>query len=185
MLNEIEFNRVIGEIIFAWAHRDFIGALAKIDAVIDEITPEMKAHCLLFSGNIKDDQGLSSEARRDWLAAIPYCRAGSFDRHRLEYEIGRSYEKAALRNDALAFYRSAIQTCATGDEFAGNKALSAFLALNTGWISSEDEATVAAAIEKSWRVLELPGEPDLKNLPNAVTKLAEGFSDKVRQGKEG
>lgn len=185
MLSEREFNTVLGTITYAWGQRDFIGALDKIEAVIGEVTPEMQAHCLLFRGMIKRDKGLPPEAHEDWLTAIPYSRAGSFVRCCLEYEIGKSFEKAVQIDDARVYYQSAIRTCAYGDEFAGNKPLTAFLRLNNGRIPSEDKAIVAAAVKKSWRVLELPGEPDLNNLSNAVTKLAEGFSDKVRQAKEG
>lgn len=185
MMNEIEFNRVVGEIRFTWAHGDFVGAAARIEAVINELTPEMRAHCLLLKGQMMDDQGSASDARRDWLTAIPYSRAGSFGRYCLEYEVGSSYEKSALRLEAIGFYRSAIQTCADGDEFSCNKALSAFLTLNHGQIPSEDEMLVAAAVEKSWRVLELEGHPDLSDLSKAVAALADGFSDKVRRAKEG
>ena len=185
MLNEIEFNEVVGKIRVAWAHRDFAGALAEIEAVNGNVTPEMTSHCLLLSGNIKEDQGLSVDARQDWLAAIPHSRGGSFGRHCLEYQIGRSYENAGQRADAQAFYRSAIQTCAYGDEFAGNQSLSAYLTLNDGQILSEDQDDVAAAIVKSWRVLELSGEPDLNDFSGAVIKLVEGLSEKVRKIKEG
>jgi hypothetical protein len=184
MLNEFEFNRVVGRIRTAWAHRDFNGALGEIEAVIDEVTPDMKAHCLLLRGSIMNDQGLSTDARLDWIDAIQYSRAGSFTRHCLEYEVGKSFENEDSVDNARIYYRSAIQTCAHGDEFAGNKALSAFLTLNGGSIPVEDNTIVTAAVEKSWRILELPGDPDFTDLADSVIRLAEGFSDKLRRIKE-
>lgn len=68
-----------------------------------------------------------------------------------------------------------------GDEFAGSKQLGAYLALNNGRILEGDKTMIIAAVKKSWRVLELPGEPNIAKLPDAITKLGQGISEKLRR----
>ena len=126
MLSNKEFNKALGNITFVWGQRDLVGALIKLDELIPNVTPEMKAHCLLFKGTILKEQELPSDARQEWLRAIPYSRSGSFVRACLEYEIGESFRNENLVDEARIYYRSAIETCTSGDEFSGNKSLSAF-----------------------------------------------------------
>lgn len=184
MLSDKEFNAALGAITFSWGQGDLAQALVEIDELISNVTPEMKAHCLLFKGTIMKEQGLLKTARHEWRRAIPDSRTGSFVRACLEYEIGVSFENASLVNEARTYYRSAIETCAYGDEFSGNKQLGAYLAINNGQILPGDEAAIIAALKKSWRVLELSGEPDLTDLADSIVKLSEGFSEKVRRIKE-
>ena len=183
ILNDKEFNEALGTITNSWGRRDIDSAFAKIDELMPKVTPEMKAQCLLFKGTIRKDQGLT-EARKEWLEALPISRTGSFVRACLEYEIGVSFETENRFAEARNYYRLAIETCAIGDEFSGNKQLEAYLALNRSKILPGDKAIISAALSKSWRVLELPGEPDLTGPVNSIMKLCEGFSEQVRRTKE-
>lgn len=184
MLDNKEFNEALGEVTTAWGRQDLIGALEQLDELILRVTSEMQAQCLLFKGRIMKDQGLDLDARKEWLQAIPRSRSGSFVRACLEYETGMSFEKENLVEDARKYYQSAIETCAIGDEFSGNKQLGAYLALNDGKIMPGDESIIEAALVKSWRVLELPGEPSSANLPDSITRLCEGFSEMIRRIRE-
>lgn len=184
MLSENEFNKFVEEIRFDWAQRHFTDALAKIESVMDRLTPQMKARCLLLRGEMKDEQGLPDDAREDWLTAIDYSIEGSYLRYLLEYEIGNSFQRAALLDKALLRYHKALESCANGDFFSGSSAAAAFLALNGGQIPVKYRSMIATVVEKSWAVLELPGNPQLRDLPQAIVSLIAGRDEKIRKIKE-
>ncbi|MDI1241820.1 MAG: hypothetical protein PSX80_07855 [bacterium] len=176
MLSDKEFNEVLGTALAAWSQGNLGGALVKIDELIPASSPEQEAHCLLLKGSImKDDRRLLIKAREEWLRAIPKSRPGSFIRACIEYEIGGSFEIENLIEQARSYYQLAINTCATGDEFSGQKQLGAYLGINNGSILQSDEAMVRAALKKSWRVLELPGEPDLSNPQRRLLNYVKAF----------
>lgn len=181
MISEEEFDEIFAKITLMWNRREFAEALSKLEEVCQHATPEKKAQCLLYSGMIQQDQGLLEGARRAWLEAIPLSDEGTYLRCSLQNNIGKSLESEGRSEDAITWYRAAVQTCANGDEFAANNALNALIELNGGRVSKEDESAVAAALKKSWRVLELPGTPNLSNLPEAVKQLSEGFSNRFNE----
>jgi hypothetical protein len=148
--------------------------------VLREGSAEIKGQCLLFRGMIKDDQG-ELDAKQDWLNALAYARAGTFLRHNLESNIGKVCETLGLREEAASWYRAALNTCSRGNEFSGHPALTALLKLSGGQISAEDKAMFRSVSEKSWRVLQLLGTPDLNDLVGTVSKLAEGFQKSVEE----
>ncbi|MCC7306234.1 MAG: hypothetical protein IT173_01610 [Acidobacteria bacterium] len=181
MQDQDKFDKVLEEVTFAWGQGNHSEGIALLDDVLLRVKNTMKGQCLLLRGMIKTDLGFHKDARKDWMAAIPYSSEGSFLRACLEYETGVSFENENRTNEALYYYRSAIDTCAYGNEFAGTKQLCAYLALNNGRILEGDEAMIMAAVTKSWRVLELFGEPNIAELPDAITKLGQGSSEKLRR----
>ena len=75
----------------------------------------------------------------------------------------------ALRSRLQPFYGVKPQS----NQFAGSKALAGYLRIAEGKIEPADEAVVACVVEKSWRVLELPGEPDANDWATSAAKLVE------------
>jgi tetratricopeptide (TPR) repeat protein len=181
MLTEREFSEAHLRILRAWCGGAPDEALAEVRKVLGEGTPDMKARALLLRGMIKDGAGAADEARLDWDAALRYSRAGTYLRFRLECQIGEALEREGKSAEAVGWYARALRTCAEGDEFSGHRALNAYLRLNGGKVAPDDEAVVASAAEKSWRVLELTGTPNLKDLPATIRDIDEGFSDLVRR----
>jgi len=181
MQDQDQFDKVLEEVTIAWGQGNHSEGIALLDDVILRVENTMKGQCLLLRGMIKTDLGFHKDAREGWMAAIPYSSEGSFLRACLEYETGVSFENENCTNEALSYYRSAIETCAYGDEFAGTKQLGAYLALNNGRILEGDKTMIMAAVKKTWRVLELPGEPNIAKLPDAITKLGQGISEKLRR----
>lgn len=180
MMNQDEFDGLMGSITGAWAQRDFESAFSQLEAIVKRGSAEMKANALLFSGMIKESNKQLLDARQDWLEGIPHSPQGSFVRYNLQQNIGRSFENENSFAEAHKWYRAAIQTCANGGEFSGEKALVAYLSLHDGQIKDEDRNIFSVAVEKSWRILELPGRPSLDDLPKAVDKLTEHFETLVR-----
>ena len=177
MLTKETFNKKLEEITFLWNRKDFDGALGVVDDIVLNGDPKMQAQGQFFGGMILKDKGLPENARQFWLDAIPKATNQSYILYLLQYNIGFSFQDEGLTEKAAFWYRSALQTCVTGDEFSGDQALTSLLLLLGGQIPKDDEALVIDAIEKSWRVLELPGMSDLTDIPNAIAKLNEGFSN--------
>jgi hypothetical protein len=94
-----------------------------------------------------------------------------------ERSLGEACEKLGAPGAALEWYRTALKTCAEGDEFSGGHALKVFLALAGQQLLPDDEATASSVAVKSWRVLELPGSPDLKDLGKTAEALAKRTSE--------
>jgi len=163
MLTEDDWNQAQQKITIAWGR-------GKIEAAYDEIarvrasgTAQMKAQSLLYRGMIKEDVGDYCGAREDLRQAASENPSGSFARYTAEHMLGVACEKSGLSEEALRQYREALQTCLAGDDFSGGHALERFLALAGVELRSEDHHLATAVIEKSWKVLELQGEPDLDN----------------------
>lgn len=178
-LTRREFHTAQQRITSAWHRGDQPTAFAEINRIVRDGRDEMKAQALWLSGLIKQSSGNLRGAEKDWLKALPFAGEGTFLRHTLQHEIGNALETTGCVEDALSWYRAALATCATGDEFAANPSLVAFLRINGENIAEEDRQIVNAAIERSWRVLEVEGKPDLKDVAGNITRLAQEFSSNV------
>jgi tetratricopeptide (TPR) repeat protein len=179
MLTRTEFNQSLHRLRTAWSKGDLASAFSEIEKVLREGSAEMKAECLLYRGEIKDNQGELADAKQDWLNALAYSGEGTFLHYSLERCLGQVCETLGLPEEALRWYRTSLSTCSQGDEFSGHRSLTALLRLTGGEVPPEDKPTVASVAEKSWRVLQLPGAPDLNDLVGTVSKLAEGFQKSV------
>lgn len=177
MLTKEAFNKELAKVTFLWNRKDFDGALNVLSEILIKGDVYMRSQALLFSGMVKQDQGFLEDSRKSWLDAIPLTNDGTFTLYLLQHNLGDSYRREGLPEKAMSWYRSAIRTCVAGDEFACDQTLTSFLFLSGDQIPEDDEAAVANAVEKSWRVLELPGDPDLTDLRKAVTQLNEGFQN--------
>ena len=141
----------------------------------------MRTEALLFGGMIKQDQGFLEDARRSWFEGLEQANGGTFLLYQLQHNIGASYEKEGEIENALHWYRSAVQTCAIGDDFSCDQTLTSLLSLLGGQIPQDDEAQIIVALEKSWKILELAETPNRDDLPEAINKLTEQFSKLVSE----
>jgi hypothetical protein len=172
MMTESEYDDIRRRVVVAWHEGDFDAASAGVEEVLGGGgTAEMKAECLLYRGMMRQGAGASAEARRDWAEALPHADEGTFLRFQLEQSMA----------EALGWCRRALQTCSGGDEFSGRQALVAYLRLGGGVVAPEDETLVASVVVKSWRVLELPGAPNVGDLPSAIRELTEAFATRVEE----
>jgi len=178
MLTDDEFDDIRQKATVAWHRGDIARALAEIEKVLGEGTSDMKGECLLYRGMMRQSGEPLSEARQDWSEALQYAGEGTFLRFQLEQHVGDSLEREGLFQEAFAWYRKALKTCSEGEEFSGHQILSAYLRLN-GRIDPGDEPLIASVAVKSWRVLELPGAPDLSYLRSAIEELAVTVSNRV------
>lgn len=184
MLTETEFEHLLQTLTKAMNQGDLEQAVSEKDRVLSEGTPAMKGQYLLYLGLTREQSGDLSGGRADWLDALAFADPGSFLRYSLEENLGRVCQKLAKPEEAQMWYRQGLRTCSDGDEFSGNTALTGFLELNEGKIPPADEALVVTVLNKSWRVLELPGSSDLTDLPGSIKMLAERLASKVQEIKE-
>jgi len=184
MLTETEFEQVLQTLTKALSQGDLQQALTKKDHVLGDGTPLMKGQYLLFLGLIRERSGDLSGGQRDWLDALAFASPGTFLRYSVEENLGRVCRKLVKPEEAQRWCRQALSTCAEGDEFSGNRVLTEFLELNEGKIPPADEELVVSVLNKSWRVLELPGSFDLTDLPGSIKTVSERFSSKLHETKE-
>lgn len=177
MLSQKEFDEIQKGIFLARGQGNFSEAFALIERGINEGDIEMKGISLFYRGMFLHDQGAVSDAMTDWIKGLTYAGPGTFLRYELECHVGDACEQLGETPEAVKWFRSALQTCFNGGEFSGRLALTAFARLHSKHIASEDHELVASVLTKSWRVHELLGSPNTKDLPGAIAALAEGFAN--------
>ena len=184
MLSKETFNEIQQRLVTAWHRGDLDRAFLEIETVMREGSPEMKGQCLFFRGMIYESNGSLNQARLDWLDALHYAEDGTFLRYELEMNIGAASEKLSTGDDALTWYRAALMTCVNGHEFSPHQALDAFRRLSGTEISPEDKPLLTTAVEKSWRVLELPGKPDQSDLTSSINQVTQSFNEIIEKARQ-
>ena len=185
MLENNRSNKKLQEVIRLWSRKDLMGAAEIIEEILLEGSPKVRAEALLFYGMVNQDQGLSEDARALWVDGLAQAGEGTFLKYLLQYNIGSSYQREGKFKNSLSWYRAAIQTCVSGDEFSCDQTLTSLLSLFEGEIPAKEKPQVTKAVEKSWNVLELPGSPDLTDLSLSIRMLNEGFSKLLADTIEG
>jgi tetratricopeptide (TPR) repeat protein len=185
MLTQDQFNESQQRITSAWHSGNLQDAFAEIDRMLEEGTTEMKGTGLFYRAMIAESQGHWEQVKEDSLNALQYANPGTFLRYQLEHMSGAYYHRLAITEDAVRWYQEALETCDAGSDFSGHKTLAAFMRLRGENISPSDEVLVAAVAKKSWRVLDLPGEPDLTDIRGTIQRLCEHFSRTVEEIDKG
>lgn len=180
-LDSNEFFDALSRISSAWSRGDLIRAFSEIDAIKGCGTPDMKAEAIWFSGMIKESEGANAGARADWLEAVSLCQENGFIRHNIQLGLAKSYEAEKEFDKAEHWYRMALETSITGEEFSSARLLELYLSFNNGRIPAVDVESVVKAVQRSWRVLNLPGDPPVNNLPFAVRELEKQTSQAVHE----
>lgn len=181
MLARTEFNEALARLTSAWGRGDLTSAFSEVEQILQQGTDEMKAQGLCFRGMIKHSQAELADAKEDWLQALPFAGEGTSLQYELQTNIAEVCEVTNPSGESLRWYRAALTTCSDGDQFSGTRALTAFVRLNGGTLPTGDLVMVASVAEKSWKVLQLPGSPDLDDLVGTVARLSEGFKIKKRE----
>jgi len=181
MLTQDQFNESQQRITSAWHSGNFQDAFAEIDRVLKEGTDEMKGTALFYRAMIHESRRDWEQVREDSRSGLKYAAPSTFLRYQLEHAIGAAYNKQAFSEKANQWFTKALQTCAEGDDFSGHKTLAALMKLANEESLQMDQALMATVAAKSWRVLEVPGEPDLADIRGTVHKLCEQFSKTVEE----
>ena len=153
-------------------------AISHLDTFLSqEVNTEVRSAALGFRAHISERVGNIEEAQNDLLTA--HSLSGpSYQRYVHELGLGSLFERHGLNEEAHSWYRAALNTCLLDNETSGGSALKGLLRLRPAKnLPEEDIALCREVIKHSWRVLRLPGVPDLSDLEGSVSIIME------RQGK--
>lgn len=176
-----EKHAIQGRISFANAHCDHEQVLLEVARLLADESAGTKALGLFYRGEVYENQGYFEQATIDWRAALEHESEGTFLRCELHHRLGTARKESGDIKGANDWFRKALQTCVTGDYFSCHSTLVMFLGNNSRTIPSVDHDLTAAALDKSWAVLEFPGKPDLEDLPGSIIRLDEMFQELLQK----
>jgi len=150
---------------------------AAIEAVDDflrnEMSGEVRGSALGMRAELKQESGNLEGALEDLLAALPLTE-DAFSRHVHEFCIAEVYRKRHDNSQVERWYRKSLETCAESGKFSGGAVLHKYLELQPqDRLPSQDLALCSTVALRSWKLLKLPGSPDLDDLSGTALKLIE------------
>jgi tetratricopeptide (TPR) repeat protein len=161
---------------------DRTGAIAIMDGLLSqELDPELRSEVIGFRAVLREDLGDCQNAKEDFLLALSLSQMGSYPRYTLELTLGGLSERLGIPDEAVSWYIKALLTVAENEGISGGTALKSFLKIKgDSAITDQEQVLCNHVVEKSWKLLWLPGGPDLSNLKEAAETLlqAEGRRQK-------
>jgi hypothetical protein len=156
---------------------DFRDALSQVETFLAcEDHAEIRSDALGMKANLKEELGDIQGAKEDLLLARSLI-GPSYGRYVHEISLGAIAERQQQSNEALGWYRAALRTCVEGQAISGGTALKKLVGLQgEKEMSAHDQALCIEATRKSWRVLNLPGQPDLADLNLTISRVKEAES---------
>ncbi|MEO6391638.1 MAG: tetratricopeptide repeat protein [Pyrinomonadaceae bacterium] len=163
--------------IYAARYADDIAAAEfHISTLMAGGSSEVKAQACWHAAQIKEQLGDFRGAQERYIEGLNYRPGGTFGRHDLQQLIGRTCEKLGEHDEAIQWYRRSMKTCLASEDF-GCLALLPYLKCGGGDIYSEDVPMVKTLVERSWRLLAVPGQPDLNDLARAIRAIEQFIAD--------
>lgn len=151
---------------------DFRAALSEVETFLaQEDYPDIHSDALGMKASLKEELGDIQGAKQDLLVARSLI-GPSYGRYVHEISLGAIAQNQQQTDEALAWYRAALHTCIEGQGISGGTALKKLVGLQGEKdLSADDRALCTEAARKSWRVLNLSGQPDLANLNLAISDI--------------
>lgn len=141
------------------------------------LKPVFRSLALGLLGGVEEGLNLPLDAKRYYKQARSIVKAGYY-RYTLELSLGRLCKSLAEMEESIAWYRQAIQTSVLVKDTSGGSALSSYLGLRgEAHLTRGERKLCEQAVRRSWEVLGLPGEPEVKNLRSATRKIISGQSN--------
>ena len=150
--------------------------LSTIRMVLEHGDEEQRGRALMCRGTVREDENDWVAAATDFEAAIVLLPDASYARFTAQLSAASANEH--LGNDAAAERRTlaALETCAAASEpISGAPALRRLFARPQP-VVGEPLALAKRVARQSWHVLNLPGEPDLDDMPDTVRRLLDQHS---------
>ncbi len=132
--------------------------------------PELVRQGLTMRGELKGGAGDLKGEKEDYLLAHNSSTPHSFGRYILESCcLTGACERLGDAKESLAWLFRSLETCMGDPATSCGTALSQILE-RTGYdeVAEEERCLVIGALEHSWRVLSLEGEPDLDCLESSI-----------------
>jgi len=161
-------------------------ALSALDGFLSrESNPELRSDALGWKADVHERIGDLATAMTELLEARSLV-GPAYVKYVHELRIAGICCKQQKFEDALRWYREALDTSAKGNGISGGNALNGLLNLQGKVsLSDADFALCSLVAKKSWNLLGLPGEPNLGHLPDVVSKIRLSESDPPRKQPEG
>jgi len=148
---------VLREIVSLVQAGDYDRALIKIDGFLShEKVPEFRSEALGFKAQIKEQLGDVDSAKEALLVArspVGPC----YTRYVHELSLADISRRQQRPDEAISWYRAALQTCIEGQGISGGTALKGFLSvLGEKRLTPREHSLCAQVAKRSWQVLGLP-----------------------------
>jgi hypothetical protein len=152
--------------------RNFAAALSEVQTFLGgEVGHEWRAEALAFRGDIKEEMGDLRGAKLDFSAARSLVGPG-YAKYVHEISLAGICRKQQLIDEAISWYRAAMHTAIEVDKISSGSALSGLLKLQSqAELTTEDREICVRAAKQSWRVLGLPGSPDISGLEKVASLI--------------
>ena len=157
----------------AWVRHDFPAALDEVDKFLQKPLPgELRGYALAFRASIRESAGHSQGALDDYRAAYSLASKPSYRRYTVEICLGNISEKSGRPDEAVNWYRAAIETSLEAEGVASGTALSRYLRIRDEHTLSKEERDLCnEAVRRSWNLLEMQGDLDLGSLSEVAERL--------------
>jgi tetratricopeptide (TPR) repeat protein len=133
---------------------------------------ELHSEVLALRADLKEDIGEYEGAKEDLLDALSLIPGNSYARYTLELSLGGICERLKSGAEATSWYQKALLTSFHAEEVSGGTALMSFLRIrDEAELAEEERALCTQVALKSWKLLQLSGEPDLNNLKQVAERL--------------
>jgi tetratricopeptide (TPR) repeat protein len=145
---------------------DFEAAISQLDTFSrEDLASDIKRQVIGFRGDLRREQGDLHGARSDFLAALDLSAKPDFERFTLESALGVISKQLGDKPEAERWFLGALHTAAEDPTISGISALrSLSQTRGTFFLSTEERKLVERVVVQAWRILRLPGEPDLKDI---------------------
>ena len=169
----MHWNEVQYSIALDLQSKDLVSALRKVNSFLAaQITPEIRSSALGMKAELEEELGQLENAKQTLLSARGLVGPG-FGKYVHEFCLAGIFRKQGEIEKAISWYRTALKTSVESDGVSSGSALNAFLTLNGETLTAKDYELCVQAVQRSWRILGLIGEPEITDLAKAVSKIRE------------
>ena len=136
-----------------------------------DLTPEIHGDALGVRAELRADTGDIDGATRDLLDARTLV-GPTYSRYIHELCLAALNRRLGNREEAVHWLRTALRTCLDGSRVSGGTALSRLVDLiPIDDMIDADAELCQLAIDRSWTVLGLPGEPDRSDIRAVIDAI--------------
>lgn len=154
---------------------DRAAAFSEVEAFLSrERNPELRSDALGLRAQFKERAGDLQGAKEDLSTALSLI-GPTYLRYVHELCLGSICEEQQQIEEALSWYRNALETSLECSDVSGGSALQSYLRLRgQNNLNPQEKGLCRQVIAHSWKLLRLPGKPNLTNLAIAADAIKAG-----------
>ncbi len=153
----------------------FEAAIGEVNAFLGQSPPlDLERQAIGFRGDLRSEQNDLQGAREDYLIARSLSEEVDFERFTLDLAIGVVSEQLGDTVDAERWFIAALESAAEDPTTCGISALKHLSRLRNSFeLSPEERRLAERVVAQGWRVLRLPGSPDLSDLWASARRVSQ------------